>query len=170
MLSGRPGRLHMLFSPSIWFRGSFVSVLWGGHRLRCLGCPLLVILWLQHAFLFFRWLFFHILCLRCWPGWFLFHLSIFPFFLCLCIALGFLLLSSWGVCFQLYGFYWRYCTVCVLFLGQLLWILHLGFCLVLGSFSFSVSWWHCSFILGLWVLLLAQALCCYFSLLVQLLL
>ena len=27
MLSGRPGRLHMLFYPSFWFRGLFVSVL-----------------------------------------------------------------------------------------------------------------------------------------------
>ena len=124
MLSGRPGRLHMLFSPSFWFRGSFVSVLWGGHRLRCLGCPLLVILWLQHAFLFFRWLFFHILCLRCWPGWFLFHLSIFPFFLCLCIALGFLLLASWGGMFSA--------------LWILLKILH-SMCLVSWSASMNTS-------------------------------
>ena len=60
----------------------------------------------------------------------------YPFFLCLCITVGFLLLASWGVCFLLHGFYWRYCRMYVLFLGQLLWMLRWGFCLVLGFFPF----------------------------------
>ena len=129
MLFAHPGISCRLWVLCFWFLWSFVSGLWGGPLWSILVSHRLGPLWYWHLSSLFHWWFSRRPFLHCWLVLCLFHLSIFPFDLCPCIVLWFLLPPSWGV-YSLIGVHsLLFLLVSPLFVCLLQWIVHLVFCL-----------------------------------------